>query len=152
MHKLHGICGSFILSALILSSLAAGPALATDCRATAARTGGTHFKPVTTQKTDIGRGLIVSGRILSAGNCKPITNAKISHWQAGENGQYQDRLRAYLYSDKKGRYRFHTEWPAAIVPHIHFIVSANGYKTVSTQWVGDERFKEIKFDIVLQQN
>lgn len=150
MLKLHGICGSFILSALILSLPAAGPAFAVDCTATAARTGGTHFKPVTTQKTDIGRGLIVSGRILSAGDCKPVINAKISHWQAGDNGMYQDRLRAFLYSDKKGRYRFHTEWPAVIVPHIHFIVSASGYKTVGTQWIGNERLKEIKFDIVLK--
>ncbi len=145
MRKLYGNCGIFILSAL-----AASPVLAVDCTATAARTGGTHFKPITIQNTDIGRGLIVSGRILSAGDCKPIANAKISHWQAGENGQYQDRLRAYLFSDKKGRYRFHTEWPAAIVPHIHFIVSNNGYRTVGTQWVGNERLKEIKFDIVLQ--
>ncbi|MFV1998125.1 MAG: intradiol ring-cleavage dioxygenase [Acidiferrobacterales bacterium] len=147
MRKLHAIYGTFIFSIL-----AAGPALAVDCTATAARTSGTHFKPITTQKTDVGRGLIVSGRILSAGDCKPIANARISHWQAGENGRYQDRLRAYLYSDKKGRYRFHTEWPAAIVPHIHFIVSTSGYETVGTQWVGNERTKEIGFDIVLRQN
>jgi len=147
MRKIHGIYGAFFLSTLV-----AGPALAANCEATVARTSGTHFKPVTTQKTDIGRGLVVSGRILSAGDCKPIANARISHWQAGDNGIYQDRLRAYLYSNNKGRYRFHTEWPAAIVPHIHFIVSTGGYRTVGTQWIGDERTKEIKFDIVLQQN
>lgn len=139
-----------LYTALVLFILAASPALARDCTTTVTRTGGTHFKPVTMQKTDIGHGLIVSGRVLSVSNCEPIANAKVSHWQAGENGQYQDRLRAYLYSDNKGRYRFSTEWPAAIVPHIHFIVSANGFETIGTQWIGNDKTKAIRFDIILR--
>ena len=140
----------FAAATSLLAMLATQPALARDCIATTARTAGTHYKPVTTQKTDIGRGLIVSGHILSARDCKPIADARISHWQAGENGQYQDRLRAYLFSDKKGSYRFSTEWPAAMIPHIHFIVSARGFETIGTQWVGYKKLKEIRFDIVLR--
>lgn len=141
---------AFFRIAVVVSMLVIQPAFASNCTATAAQSGGTHFKPVTTHKTDIGQGLIVSGYILSAGDCKPISNARIAHWQAGENGQYQDRLRAYLYSDNKGRYRFSTEWPAAIVPHIHFIVSANGFETIGTQWIGNDKTKAIRYDIILR--
>ncbi|MEE8388017.1 MAG: hypothetical protein V3R65_05525 [Acidiferrobacterales bacterium] len=140
----------FAAATILLAILASQPALARDCTATVARTAGTHYQPVTTQKTDIGQGLIVSGYILSARDCSPIANARISHWQAGENGQYQDRLRAYLFSDKNGGYRFRTEWPAAIIPHIHFIVSARDFESIGTQWIGNKKLKEIRFDIVLR--
>lgn len=138
----------YIASVLLI--LAASPVLARDCTPTVAMTGGTHYKPVTIHKEDIGKGLFVSGRILSAIDCKPIPNAKIAHWQAGENGQYQDRLRAYLFSDNKGRYHFHTEWPAAMVAHIHFIVSADEFESVGTQWIGGKQVNSINFDIVLR--
>ena len=141
---------TFIRIAVATITLTTQPALASDCTATAARTAGTHYLPVTTQKINIGRGLVVSGHILSAGNCQPIAHAKISHWQAGENGQYQDRLRAYLFSGKKGSYRFRTEWPAAIIPHIHFIVSADGFETIGTHWIGKHKTKAIRFNVVLR--
>ncbi len=140
----------FAAATILLAMLATQSAIARDCTATTARTAGTHYKPVTRQQTDIGRGLIVSGYILSARDCRPIASARISHWQAGENGQYQDRLRAYLYSGKTGSYRFRTEWPAAMIPHIHFIVSARGFNTIGTQWIGSEKVKEIRFDIILR--
>lgn len=145
MRHLHAL-----YTASVLLIPVAGPALASDCTATDAMTGGTHYKPVTIHKKDIGKGLLVSGRILSATDCKPIPKAKIVHWQAGENGQYQDRLRAYLFSDNKGRYHFHTEWPAAVVAHIHFIVSADEFESVGTQWIGGEQVNSINFDIVLR--
>ncbi len=128
------------------------PIQARDCVPTPAMTPGTHYKPVTLNKIDIGKGLLVQGSILSSKDCKPVAGARIAHWQAGKNGSYQDRLRAFLYSDENGRYRFSTEWPAAMVPHIHFIVSANGYRKVGTQWIGEKNVESIKFDIVLKPN
>jgi len=140
----------FVLAAIMSSISITANVLAADCTPTVSMTGGTHYKPVTTKNTDVGKGLLVSGRILSSVDCEPIADAKIAHWQAGENGQYQDRLRAYLFSDANGHYRFRTEWPAATIPHIHFITSAEGFKSVGTQWIGGDRVKEINFDIVLR--
>jgi len=94
---------------------------------------------------------VVSGRILAAPNCTPVPAAKVAHWQAGEQGRYVDRLRAYLFSDKNGHYRFQTEWPNLASPHIHFIVTAKGYKTLETQWRGKARVNAIEFDVVLQK-
>ena len=94
---------------------------AADCKASPQMGMGTHFKPITQHKIDIGQGLKVKGVILSAQSCIPIENARIEHWQMNTEGSYVDRLRAYLYSDLEGAYRFETEWPGARVPHIHLI-------------------------------
>jgi len=122
---------------------------ANECTPTPHRTTGTHYEPVTEQKQDIGKGLKISGRILVAPDCTPLANTRVSHWQAGENGRYQDRLRAYLMTDEKGRFSFETEWPNMFSPHIHFIVTKKGFKTLETQWIGEERVDEFVFDMIV---
>lgn len=138
----------FKLSLIVLLLPAA--TFAADCLPTQHRTTGTHYKPVTEHKTDVSSGLIVSGRILEAYTCQPISHARVAHWQADKNGIYVDHLRAYLLSNTKGEYQFKTEWPALSVPHIHFIVSAEGYETIETQWRGDQPVDIIQFDIILR--
>lgn len=139
---------TIVLSVLFLLSTSLQ---AKDCTPTPHRTTGTHYKPVTVNKINIGKGIVVKGMILSSTDCKPIANAKIAHWQAGENGQYRDQLYAFLYSNNNGSYQFDTEWPNMSVPHIHFIVTAKGYETIETQWRGNERQKVIRFNIVLKK-
>ena len=124
---------------------------AADCTPTPHQTTGTHYKPVTTEKINVGEGLLVKGKVLSAPDCKPVAGARVAHWQAGEEGRYIDRLRAWLTTDSKGRFEFTTEWPNMQTPHIHFIVTAPGYKTLETQWIGADRTDEIKFDMVLKK-
>ena len=121
-----------------------------NCEPTPHRTTGTHYKPVTEQRVDVSQGVTVYGQILSAKDCSPISNAKVAHWQGGENGRYQDRLRAYMFTDENGRFEFETEWPNMAIPHIHFIITAEGYDILETQWVGNERQTEIEFDMVLK--
>jgi len=121
-----------------------------DCIPTPHRTTGTHYEPVTVEKGDISKGVKISGRILALPDCKPVANAKVAHWQAGEDGTYQDRLRAYLYTDANGRYSFETEWPNLTPPHIHFIVTAEGYSVLETQWIGVSKQENIQFDMVIQ--
>jgi protocatechuate 3,4-dioxygenase beta subunit len=125
--------------------------IAANCTPTPHRTTGTHYAPVTVQKIDVSQGVTVHGRILAAPDCSPVANAKIAHWQADENGQYVDRLRAYLYSDSAGGYEFQTEWPNLSPPHIHFIITAEGYEDLETQWRGGEPTSLIQFDMVLQK-
>ena len=89
-------------------------------------------------------------RVLAWPDCTPVANARVAHWQAGEDGRYADRLRAWLATDENGRYRFETEWPDMTSPHIHFIVTGSGYQTLETQWIGNERSDRIEFDMVLK--
>lgn len=139
-----------VLLLVTLLLLLSTPVFAKNCPPTAPMSSGTHYKQITQKRVNIGKGLLVSGKILSSSDCKPITGAKIAHWQANNKGIYEDRLRAYLYSGKDGRYQFQTEWPAAFIPHLHFRVSAKGYRRLSTQWIGDKKTDRIKFTIVLK--
>jgi len=125
---------------------------AAECIPTPHRTTGSHYEPVTVQKVNVSKGIIVSGQVLAAPDCKPVANAKVAHWQAGEDGRYSDKLRAYMVSDATGHYRFETEWPDLNPPHIHFIISAEGFNRLETQWVGGKRQRQrhIGFDIVLE--
>lgn len=132
---------------LILSA----PCHAMDCTPTPYRTTGTHYEPVTEYKINISNGLIVRGQVLAAPNCTPVAQARVAHWQAGENGRYSDQLRAFLFTDAQGRFQFETEWPNLGQPHIHFIITASGFKKLETQWIGDNRQKEIVFDLVLEK-
>ena len=126
-------------------------AMAENCIPTPHRTTGTHYEPVTEHKINISKGVSVRGRILAAPECTPVANARIAHWQADRNGEYVDRLRAYLFSDANGYYEFETEWPNLLPPHIHFIVTAEGYEVLETQWRGDAPTQLIEFDMILQQ-
>jgi protocatechuate 3,4-dioxygenase beta subunit len=139
-----------VLMSISLFTLAA-PLHAGDCIPTPHRTTGTHYEPVTVQKTDVGKGVLVRGRVLAAPDCIPVAGARVAHWQAGEDGRYADRLRAYLFTDAGGRFAFETEWPDLNPPHIHFIVTAEGYDTLETQWIGDERQEAIDFTMVLEE-
>ena len=125
--------------------------MAENCIPTPHRTTGTHYAPVTEHKVNISQGVTVKGRILATPDCVPVANAKIAHWQADRNGFYVDRLRAYLFSDANGYFEFETEWPNLSPPHIHFIVTAEGYEVLETQWRGDEPTKLIEFDMILQK-
>jgi len=124
---------------------------ANECIPTPHRTTGTHYEQVTMQKNSISKGVVVRGKVLSMPDCKPVSLAKVAHWQAGEDGHYSDRLRAYLFTDDNGQYRFETEWPNLRPPHIHFIVAAEGYEILETQWVGANRQNEIEFTMVLEK-
>ena len=138
----------------ILVALMGAPfyAVAADCTATPGRTIGTHYdlSKATHQPGDLGKGLLMQGRVLSAADCGPLAGVRVTHWQAGEQGQYLDRLYAWRLTDDNGAYRFETEWPALRPPHIHFLVEVAGYRPLATQWIADSRVGEARFDLVLQ--
>ena len=137
---------SFIMILLMLISTAR----AEVCEPTPSMHMGTHYEKVTQQKIHMGKGLHVSGRIRSARDCKPIAGAKISRWQTNVRGIYEKDFYAYMYADESGAYAYNAEWPGAPIPHLHFIVEANGHKTLNTQWIGEEQTDKIVFDIILE--
>jgi protocatechuate 3,4-dioxygenase beta subunit len=141
----------FVLTSILLLPFSA-PGYGEDCIPTPHRTTGTHYEPVTVERTDISKGVVVRGRVLGAAECTPVAEAKVAHWQAGEDGRYSDRLRAYLFTDEQGRFQFETEWPNLSPPHIHFIVTAEGYDILETQWIGRTRQNEIDFRMVLEES
>lgn len=104
----------------------------------------------------------VSGRVLDSNTGTPVPNAVVDVWQAGPNGMYEQQdpdqpdmnLRGRFVTDQHGRYTMICLRPTAYpIPwdgpagkllqlldrhpyrpaHIHFIVSACGYRTLTTQ-------------------
>lgn len=128
----------------------AAQAYASDCKISPQMGMGTHFKSITQHKIDIGQGFKVKGVILSAQGCIPIENARIEHWQMNSDGVYVDNLRVYLMSDANGEFAFETEWPGSDVPHIHFIVHAEGYNKLIHVWIASEKTKSIDLKLVLE--
>ena len=141
-----------LLVAGLLAQLLPFATVAADCEPTPGRTIGTHYdiSKATHQPGDLGKGLLMQGRVLSADGCRPLAGVKLIHWQAGEEGQYIDRLYAWRLTDENGAFRFETEWPDLWSPHIHFQVEVPGYRPLATQWVGEQRVDEANFDIVLE--
>lgn len=138
---------------LILPAIFLLPAQATEsgCTLTPERSLGNSYKAnVAKLNTRPGEGLIIEGRVLSINDCVPIEDAVIEIWSAGDDGKYDDRLRVYTMTLPDGSYRFETEWPNMPVSHVHFIVSAGGYKRLTTQWIPDERVNTATFDLVLE--
>ena len=71
---------------LITAVLTAATVRAEECVPTPTMFKGTHFKAITQEQVNIGKGLVVQGRVLAAPDCRPVPGAMIAHWQAGEKG------------------------------------------------------------------
>ncbi len=122
-----------------------------ECTPTRSMFLGTHHKQEVPYKVDVSQGLVINGRVLNT-DCQALVKARVKHWQAGKQGKYRDELRAYMTTDERGSFRFETEWPSVPSPHIHFIISAEGYRELVTQWVGKEPLTAIELEFVLQAN
>ncbi len=108
-----------------------------------------------------GEPVVVQGRVTDEQG-RPLAGALLDVWQTAPNGFYESQderqpdfnLRAKFHTDEQGRYRFRTLKPVSYpIPddgpvgdmlkagrrhpyrpaHIHFIVSAEGYRPVVTQ-------------------
>lgn len=124
-----------------------------NCSPSPEMTVGTHYIPnVAQMKSRLGEGLVIEGKILSANNCQPVPDAVIEIWQAGNDGQYRMDLRAFTLSMPDGSYRFDTEWPNFLPPHIHFIVTAENHRKLVTQWIPENETGHATFDMVLPRN
>ncbi len=118
-----------------------------------------------------GEAVVVSGRVATPAG-KPIPGALLDIWQTADNGLYENvdpeqpegNLRCRMLTDAEGRYRFTTIKPVSYkVPedgpggdmllamgrhawrpaHIHFIVTAEGYRPLTTElYVDDDKYIE----------
>jgi len=121
------------------------------------------------KRNNEGETLLVRGRVLDTDG-KPVAGATLDYWQAAANGFYwqqdpsQDRnnLRCRMIADGEGRYAFTTVRPAPYtVPydgpvgdllraggrhawrpsHLHFIVSAPGFRALTTEvFFADDKY------------
>jgi protocatechuate 3,4-dioxygenase beta subunit len=140
---------AFVLAGL---SLIGAPAAAQQCRRTPAQPLGPYYREGQPSNPNLclrdhSVGLTVAGRVFGYPECRPIADSTIEIWHADPYGRYTRidsamadelacLLRGTVRSDKEGRYAFRTIMPG-IYPgrprHIHFRVSAVGYRVLATQ-------------------
>ena len=127
------------------------PALS-KCRPTPEDALGPFYKPGAPERSVVGEGHKLSGRVASARNCSPIPGAIIEFWLAGPDGKYDEDHRGKVYSDEKGRFAIQSNFPpryGSRPSHIHIRVSASGYKTLVTQYYPKAGQSENVFDLVI---
>lgn len=105
------------------------------------------FRSRIARPNEPGTTLIVSGRVLGAPQCSPIPAATLDVWQTNRRGLYsrilgfgEFFLRGRLRASHDGTYRLETIVPGryplgrfARPRHIHFMISAPGWKDLTTQ-------------------
>jgi catechol 1,2-dioxygenase len=118
----------------------------------------------------------ITGRVLSATTGKPLAKATVDVWETAPNGLYEQQdslqadmnLRGRFMTDAEGRYAFYALRPAPYpIPddgpagqllkmldrhpfrpgHIHFIVSADRHRALTTQ-IFDDRDQYLRDDAV----
>lgn len=114
---------------------------------------GPFYRPGAPLRSSVGRGYVLTGRVLGAPTCRPVPGARLEFWLAGPDGRYGDAYRATVLADDAGAYRFESHFPpsyGARPPHIHVRVSAAGYRTLVTQHYPSPGSTQAKFDLVLE--
>jgi protocatechuate 3,4-dioxygenase beta subunit len=113
----------------------------TACKPTVSQGGGpfgTNGAPAP-RRSRIGRGHVLTGRILRYPDCAPVRGAVVEFWQESPNGQYDRRGRAAVITGRTGTFRFEGPLPPGAgrfgrPPHIHIHVSAAGYDDFVTTY------------------
>src|SRR5213080_535205 len=131
-----------ILAAALLAALAAPSAPhapTAACRATPSDAAGPFQSTAapSPERAKIGVGHVLLGRVLRAGDCKPLRGAVVEFWQAGPNG-YDRRGRGSVVTDRFGRFRFEGPMPASydgFPPHIHILVHFGGYEDLLARYL-----------------
>ena len=136
-----------VLAGAALPRLAFGE----DCAVTSSAVKGPYWRPNAPFTTDLTRGggevITVRGVVRSARTCKPVPGALLDVWQADHHGKYDLDYRggevfgrARVRGGSDGTYAFRTIRPApygspgfARPAHIHFVISAQGHRPLTTQ-------------------
>ena len=125
----------------------------TACRPTLSQGGGPFDARAAPppRRSRIGRGHVLTGRILRAPDCKPVRGAVVELWQESPNGVYDRRGHAAVVTGPLGTFRFEGPVPPAGFrgPHIHIHVSAVGYDDFVTVYLLARGAKQGRVTIVL---
>jgi len=122
------------------------------CEPTPSDSEGPFYKPGASERTSTGEGLVVSGRLLGAPDCRPLSGGRIEWWHADSSGRYDDAHRGSQTVKADGTYSYTTDLPGKYPwrpLHIHIKAFASGYRPLTTQLYFRSGEKKIVFDIVL---
>lgn len=122
------------------------------CAPTPSDSEGPFYRPGAPERESTGRGLTVTGRLLGAPDCRPLSGGHIEWWHADPSGTYDDAHRASMKVNADGTYRYETDFPGKYPwrpLHIHVKAFAPGYRPLTTQLYLRGGETRATFDIVL---
>jgi len=133
-----------------LGLTATGTFASSHCQPTVGAGAGPFERLDAPRRAKIGAGHVLQGRILRAGDCKPVARALVVLWQSGPNG-YTSRGRGSVLTDRAGRFRFEGPVPASYgrEPHIHIAVQHPDYEELLARYVVRRGAKTGKIRLVL---
>ena len=138
------IAAAAVLPAVGLQGQAT-PACTSETRPTPSQTQGPFYKTGSPLRTVLaepnmaGTKLILTGYVLSRGDCKAVAGAWLDFWQADDKGDYDNagyQLRGHQFADSAGIYYLETVVPGVYpgrTRHIHVKVRAPNGPTLTTQ-------------------
>lgn len=116
------------------------------------------FRSVLAAPSEPGEPLVITGRVLAADGCTPLSNAVVDAWHANARGRYYNvgdhrgdepeefRLRGRVATNENGQYRFDTIMPGSYSfrpRHVHLIATHPDAESLVTQmyFAGDPRLQ-----------
>jgi protocatechuate 3,4-dioxygenase beta subunit len=147
------VCGLGALAGFVAAGSATSAPSA--CRPTLSQGGGPFEQnnAPAPRRARVGRGHVLTGRILRYPGCAPIRGAVVEFWQESSNGRYDRRGHGSMVTGRTGAFRFEGPVPPGDYgrpPHIHVRVSAAGYEEFVTTYViaGGERVGRLTIVLV----
>jgi protocatechuate 3,4-dioxygenase beta subunit len=141
-----------LVALLATAAGSAGSDAASRCAPTPPDALGPFYEPGAPVRSKVGTGYVLSGRVLAARSCRPISRARIEFWLANPRGEYDGAHRATIVAGPRGGYRFESNKPPAYgsrPPHIHVRVTARGFRTLVTQHYPRASRTSARFNLVL---
>ena len=142
-----------IFLAVLLAAAPAATAESPECHPTPEDAMGPFYRPEAPFRSKVGEGYLLTGRVLSAADCRPLPRAAIEFWLVGPQGAYDDAHRATVFASLGGWYRFESNFPppyGSRPPHIHIRVTAPGHRELVTQHYPEPGTGSGRFDLVLR--
>jgi protocatechuate 3,4-dioxygenase beta subunit len=132
------LVSAVVASVAVAAAVGARSADAQTCRATPTDAFGPFGRGLPPMRAQTGRGHVLTGTVRSALGCGPLRGAQVQFWQANRSGQYTRALSATVLTDRAGRFRYASPFPASYEgrePHIHIRVIARGHRPLLSRYV-----------------
>jgi protocatechuate 3,4-dioxygenase beta subunit len=132
------LVSAVVASVVVAAAGEARSAEAQTCRATPTDAFGPFARGLPPMRAQTGRGHVLTGTVRTALGCGPLRGAQVQFWQANRNGEYTRRLSATVLTDRAGRFRYTSPFPASYEgrePHIHIRVVAAGHRPLLSRYV-----------------
>lgn len=123
--------------------------------------GGAADIPQVELRAKVGEGFVLSGQVLDAADCQPVSGAKVTFWLVNEDGLYDDAHQGAVLTEADGSYQISSNRPVPYTQtsgspppaHIHMAVTAEGYDALVTEYIWQEADVEgADFPLVLRQS